>query len=245
LEDEKVSMRRNIVPGLSSFVMILSVLLHIPQYGHSLNLHTVTDGGPPIVTDEGVLFRYKNERENPRYVMVSGDFNQWEKPILMVKNSHNVFVYFYNKTDKRSIVLVEGTYRYRYLVDGVWMKDKTNRKSVHDIYGTELSSFEVPKPITIISHNPVQVNENSYIFYYRDDNAKNVFIVGDFNNWNPYSHPLRKNRGGIWEIEIDLVPGAYAYRFIVDGLFRRDPIGTKIVHDRFENTYSAFDLPLR
>ena len=230
----------------SVFLLLAGPLLLLtnPQALCAYNLHAVTEGGPPIVTEEGVLFRYKDEKRSPRYVMVSGDFNKWESPILMVKNSNNVFVYFYNKTDERSVVLEEGRYRYRYLVDGVWMKDEENKKSVYDGYDTPLSYFEVSHPIIITTHNPVHVKSNSYLFYYRDEGAKNVYMVGDFNNWNPYSHPFRKNKSGIWEIEFDLVPGAYAYRFIVDGLFRRDPLGIKVVYDRFDNSYTSFIIPL-
>jgi len=221
------------------------LLFSIPQSVFPLNLHDVIEGGPPIVTEGGILFRYKEDKRNPGYVMVSGDFNGWESPILMVKNSHNVFVYFYSKTDERSVVLKQGAFRYRYLVDGVWMKDGENIKIVHDEYGTELSYFEVPHPIIITTHNPVHVNSNTYLFYYRDEEAEKVHIVGDFNNWNPYSHPLKKNKSDIWEIELDLVSGTYAYRFIVDGLFRRDPLGIKVVYDRFDNSYSSFDIPLK
>jgi hypothetical protein len=56
---------------------------------------------------------------------------------------------------------------------------------------------------------------------------------------------LKKNKSGIWEIELHLPPGSYAYRFIVDGIYSRDPLGTKIVHDRFDNVYTSVGIPLK
>ena len=52
--------------------------------------------------------------------------------------------------------------------------------------------------------------------------AKNVFLVGDFNNWDIHSHPMKKDSDGIWEISIDLMPGVYEYRFLVDGKWESD-----------------------
>jgi len=39
-------------------------------------------------------------------------------------------------------------------------------------------------------------------WYYREwaPDAEALFLIGDFNHWNPVSHPLTKKEGGIWEI---------------------------------------------
>ena len=47
--------------------------------------------------------------------------------------------------------------------------------------------------------------------------AKCVYVAGDFNGWNPRSHPLRRGRDGQWARVLDLPPGSHAYKFIVDG----------------------------
>jgi len=59
--------------------------------------------------------------------------------------------------------------------------------------------------------------------------AKKVSLAGDFNNWNVKSHPLKKDSKGMWKISIDLVPGRYEYRFIVDGKWQNDPNCTTCV----------------
>ncbi|MDU7165830.1 1,4-alpha-glucan branching protein GlgB [Finegoldia magna] len=60
-------------------------------------------------------------------------------------------------------------------------------------------------------------------------NAKNVNLVGDFNNWNDYSLPLRKLKDGkIWEICIRNVKifDSYKYRIVTQDsevLYKADP----------------------
>lgn len=47
--------------------------------------------------------------------------------------------------------------------------------------------------------------------------AKHVFIAGTFNTWNPKSHPLKRTGDGHWVLTLDLPPGRYEYKFVVDG----------------------------
>lgn len=63
--------------------------------------------------------------------------------------------------------------------------------------------------------------------------AKNVFIAGSFNQWNPSSYPLKKDRQGIWKISLPLDPGRYEYRFFVDGEWQNDPGCSSSVENSF------------
>jgi 1,4-alpha-glucan branching enzyme len=53
--------------------------------------------------------------------------------------------------------------------------------------------------------------------------AESLSVAGDFNNWNTISHPLKKDKKGVWKISLDLIPGIYQYRFFVDGEWQSDP----------------------
>ena len=39
--------------------------------------------------------------------------------------------------------------------------------------------------------------------------AQGVSIGGSFNQWNPSSHPLKRDKKGIWKIILPLSPGQY------------------------------------
>jgi len=63
--------------------------------------------------------------------------------------------------------------------------------------------------------------------------AKSVFIAGDFNQWNPSSHRLKKDKQGIWKISLPLSPGRYEYRFFVDEQWQNDPHCSSLVENPF------------
>jgi 1,4-alpha-glucan branching enzyme len=63
--------------------------------------------------------------------------------------------------------------------------------------------------------------------------AQNVFLAGDFNDWEITPHPLEKDSTGNWKINIDLMPGRYEYRFLVDGVWQNDPNSTAFAPNPF------------
>lgn len=53
--------------------------------------------------------------------------------------------------------------------------------------------------------------------------ARSVFLVGDFNAWNPSAHPLRRMPDKSWQLQVDLRHGHHRYAFMVDGALTLDP----------------------
>ena len=70
-------------------------------------------------------------------------------------------------------------------------------------------------------------------FTLTDNVAQTVFLDGDFNNWDGTSHPLKKNSNGTWKITINLLPGRYEYRLLVDGAWKNDPRCTTFTPNPF------------
>lgn len=64
----------------------------------------------------------------------------------------------------------------------------------------------------------------SHIFTFDGRTAKEVYIVGDFNNWAA-GEPARlvSKPNGRWEKVLNLQPGRYRYKFVVDGQWLQDP----------------------
>lgn len=52
------------------------------------------------------------------------------------------------------------------------------------------------------------------------EGAKAVFLAGSFNDWNAQSTPMTNKSSGEWTADLELAPGAYEYRFVVDGEWR-------------------------
>lgn len=53
--------------------------------------------------------------------------------------------------------------------------------------------------------------------------ARSVSLVGDFNHWNPASHPMRLAVDKSWQISLELKHGHHRYAFLVDGVLTLDP----------------------
>ena len=65
------------------------------------------------------------------------------------------------------------------------------------------------------------------------DNATQVALVGDFNNWSQTSHPMKKNKNGVWEKSLMLDIGRYEYKFFVDGHWQSDPQNGQVCKNSF------------
>lgn len=52
--------------------------------------------------------------------------------------------------------------------------------------------------------------------------AKEVYLVGDFNNWKLDDRSLMQQQNGKWEKKINLINGRYRYRFVIDGVWTED-----------------------
>ncbi|MEW6040267.1 MAG: alpha-amylase family glycosyl hydrolase [Elusimicrobiota bacterium] len=64
--------------------------------------------------------------------------------------------------------------------------------------------------------------------------AKKVSVSGEFNGWNQSSNPLAKNEeSGIYTTSIELLPGSYQYKFVVDGNWIQDPQNPEKAPDGF------------
>ncbi|MBU3947991.1 MAG: glycogen-binding domain-containing protein [Proteobacteria bacterium] len=69
--------------------------------------------------------------------------------------------------------------------------------------------------------------------------AKNVSLMGDFNNWNEKKHPMKKENSDVWKKTIFLNPGRYEYRFLVDGQWQKDPDNDQLCQNNF-GTYNNY-----
>ena len=70
-------------------------------------------------------------------------------------------------------------------------------------------------------------------FEYSASEAKEVSLVGNFNQWNSQANPLKKDKNGNWKVTLPLEPGRYEYRFIADGNWENDPLCSCRVTNEF------------
>jgi len=72
------------------------------------------------------------------------------------------------------------------------------------------------------------------LFVQPPSDARRVAIAGDFNDWTPSATPLQYNAQlGVWEGCVQLQPGRYRYRLVVDGKWITDPHNTYVEANPF------------
>jgi len=92
----------------------------------------------------------------------------------------------------------------------------------------EIEVLKVPKLLDtaakLSDYYGVNQVEDAVVFVTLYPRANSVHIAGDFNNWQPEQTPMQKvGESGVWQTEMNLLPGRYRYRLVVDGQWQQDP----------------------
>ena len=78
-------------------------------------------------------------------------------------------------------------------------------------------------------------NENSTTgnrmtqFAFPAPTARQVYLAGDFNNWDTKANPMHKAPDGVWHLDVPLRPGRYEYRFFANEQWCNDPAAQETV----------------
>jgi len=68
-------------------------------------------------------------------------------------------------------------------------------------------------------------------FFCEAPKARAVYLVGDFNRWDPSADAMTRRVDGWWFIEVEMVHGHHRYRFLVDGKPMLDPRASGVSRD--------------
>lgn len=89
------------------------------------------------------------------------------------------------------------------------------------------------------------IKRRKIMFSFESSDAKEVILMGDFNNWNPKKHPMKKDDNGKWTKAVILPPGQYEYKFLVDGQWKEDPQNDRICPNNFGSYNNICNLMKR
>lgn len=145
----------------------------------------------------------------------------WIKPSLvkkrrMIRRSSSLFV------DE-----VDGS-KFKFTADA----DGNFVELTFDYEGSEYTAKRVVLP-------PPSLKGNTTFRLTGHTDATIVAVAGSFNDWDQ-SHLLCGKEGGEWICRIDLEPGTYTYKFIVDGNWVLDPENPNTIVDDAGNTNNVF-----
>jgi 1,4-alpha-glucan branching enzyme len=82
-------------------------------------------------------------------------------------------------------------------------------------------------------------------FSARAKGASEVIVTGDFTKWSQGGIRLRKGPHDEWRTVLELEPGEYQYRLLIDGTWQDDPQASKRVPNPYGGHNSVLRVPAR
>ena len=210
---------------------------------------------PPHEVQGGFSFNYY--APSARQVTLAGNFNNWggtegggryDPVIDPLSDSDGDGVW------NIVVPLPPGRYQYKFVIDGGlrWEQDPNNPDVAYE-GGFENSIVVVPPSIrydpervtgTVISGesvavSPVETTRESSTqvtgipFELDMPDAGEVSVAGAFNGWDANADPMALGDDGIWRATLEIKPGTYEYKFVVDGTWIEDPLNPEFVEDPY------------
>lgn len=196
----------------------------------NLKYYNIQEVSVARIVKEGILFTFA---ENYNTVEVSGDFNNWQESIPLLKGSYGVFYYLFQTP------LKAGKYTYRYRVNNVWMNDPLQENITYDNVNQAVSYFVVDKDMEFFNSNPIYNNDGTVTFFYSNSQAKEVMFTSSELGFNTSRYTMNKtNNNYMWFITLQVHNGPYYYNFVADRVWYTDPINWNVMLGNDERLHS-------
>lgn len=188
-------------------------------------------------TDEYSRKRLEFDDFNLESVAVSGEFNLWSRDQWKMKQ---VDQFTYQLVKKISDFNDDFSWEFKFVInEKFWAepsKDIDNITTARNKRGKNLHVYN----LKMFSAYPDE--DGNACFKLRGfENAKKVILSGTFNRWSENQFKMHKADAS-WEITLQLRPGEYQYRFIVDGQWIEDPDNPSKTKNEFDEYNSVINI---
>jgi hypothetical protein len=234
------NMRYKLIKLLLISTIMSSFIIH-PAFSlnkNSISMHIVIselkEAQSPMFVDNQILFSYFEGNKYIRRVAIAFGNDNYRKVYPFQKNEYNVF--FYTKEIPDNIDHIN----YRLIVDGVWIEDPVNENSFLSSELLRISRLQIPDKSNTQSDTPIVGNNRNVRFIYKDRSDKQIFLSGNFNNWDPFMLKMEEdsNEPGTYAISLRLSAGKHYYTFISNGVTLADPGNIQKAYDSRGNAVS-------
>jgi 1,4-alpha-glucan branching enzyme len=218
---------------------------------------------PPHEVAGGMLFSYN--APSARQVTLAGSFNNWGG--TQGGGRYDASIDQMGDPDGDGVwtivvPLPPGRYQYKFVIDGGirWEQDPNNadkateggienslivvpqgvRYAAAVVTGTGVSGTELPPAETVPAAEAGQAVPVTFELTAPD--AAGVSVAGAFNAWDPNANPLTKGADGVFRATIEIAPGSYEYKFVVDGTWVEDPANPDTVSDPYGGKNSVLTV---
>lgn len=222
----------------------LILLFAIPDYAQNDKVKGYRIEGDEIVfsfdRDDYERATYDNHGEDVDFdeldiknVVVAGSFNDWSRNDWQMKKIDDGTYELRKKIDDFSDDFL---WEFKFVINNTfWAEPENDIQNIapaSDLYGENLNSYN----LKIYSAIPNE-NGNARFFLKGYEDAEEVILAGSFSKWDENYLKMKKVPGG-WELKLDLRPGVYEYKYIVDGNWIEDPTNSDKVRNEF-NAYNS------
>jgi 1,4-alpha-glucan branching enzyme len=101
------------------------------------------------------------------------------------------------------------------------------RSNSHPVRLDHYSAKMITKPVSFVLSAP---------------SARQVSLIGDFNDWDPDAYPMKRQPDGAWLIQVPLIQGQHHYQFLVDGKPMLDPHAQGVARNEQDQKVSLLAL---
>jgi len=169
-------------------------------------------------------------------VVVAGEFNNWSlKKWRMIKISENS----YELRKKIEDFTDEFSWEFKFVINNYYWAEPSK-----DIVNISRATKNGKKlNVYNLNFTTAYVDENGNATFKLKGfkNAHNVILSGTFNKWNEdYFNMVPTDDG--WELTLQLKPGEYEYKFIVDGKWMEDPSNNLKKRNEFDGYNSIIKI---
>ena len=165
-------------------------------------------------------------------VVVAGQFNNWSKDKWQMKKIDNNN---YELRKKIKDFTDEFSWEFKFVINNEYWAEPTS-KDPNIVGATKEGSRLNVYNLKLFSGAYPDKNGNVRFRLKDHKQAKKVILSGSFNRWNHDLFKMYRIENG-WEIILNLKPGDYQYRFIVDGNWMEDPTNP----DKVENEFGEYN----
>lgn len=200
-----------------------------------ITIQGIDESQPPRLVGDVVIFSYK-PMTPVRFVGARFANENYSVLHIYSRNENGVFVLDYP--------LSEGIreLRYRMVVDGLWMNDPANPDTELDPLGNVISLYTLKAEPSFAVLNPQTGSDGRVTFEFHGRPGQRVSIMGDFNDWDPFTDPLSDVRPGIFRITLRVLSGRHFYVFFTEGRKTLDPYNSETGTDPDGNPVNYFDF---
>lgn len=170
-------------------------------------------------------------------VVVSGSFNDWSRKDWRMKKVGDGK---YELRKKISDISDDFNWEFKFVINNTYWaepkEDVANATPAKDEFGYPLYAYN----LKIYKALPDK-NGNAKFFLEGHQDAKEVVLSGSFSRWDEHYLKMNRTQNG-WELNLDLDPGVYEYKFIIDGNWIEDPANENKVRNEFNGFNSVISI---